>query len=156
MGGTIMTILKYVFQITLLFLPLFAGCAAHSNLLLVREQAYEAYQNRDYDRAVRKFELLVSKAPEDGELWFRLGNSYARSARPQLAINAYQNALLRVPGNEKAWYNMGLIQAKTALKTFVDMQQYSDDNSPIGKKGGSMRQGLFNLLETEDDHKKNN
>ncbi len=140
--------------IALLILLLFSGCAAtQGDLLLIRDQAYEAYRNRNYDTAVSKFEYLVSRVPEDGEFWFRLGNSYARSQKPQLAVDAYQKALIRVPANEKAWYNMGLVQTETALKTFVDMQQYTQHNSTIGKKGEEMRQGLFDLLGKKNDQK---
>lgn len=131
-----------------------SGCAG-KDLILVREEAYLAYQNKDYQTAVSKFEILVEKSPEDVEFWFRLGNSYAKSKKPQLAVIAYQKALLRDPANEKAWYNMGIIQTQTALKTFVDMQAYTDIEKPIAKQGRNMREGLFLLLGNTDERAEN-
>ena len=146
-----MITLRTVTCVAFLCLINLSACATHVDLNNVREHAYEAYQNKDYATAADQFEVLVEKVPEDGEFWFPLGNSYARTDKPQLAIAAYQNALLIAPGNEKAWYNMGLLQINTALKTFVDMQKYADQYSPIGKRGEDMRQGLFTLLRVKDE-----
>ena len=108
---------KHLFLIILPLFFILSSCAS-KDLTLVREEAYLAYQNKDYSTAINKFEILVEKAPEDVEFWFRLGNSYARSEKPQLAVIAYQNALLRDPSNVKAWYNMGFIQTQTALISY--------------------------------------
>jgi len=147
-----MPTLKKLIYLALLLFPVLSGCAS-KDLPLIREEAYLAYQNNDYVTAADKFEVLVQKAPGDVEFWFRLGNSYARSMQPQQAIAAYQNALLRDPKNEKAWYNMGLIQTQAALKTFVDMQEFATPESPIGQRGKSMREGLFILLGHENERK---
>lgn len=143
-------ICKYLCLI--LFCTVLAACAG-KNPVDVRQDAYQAYQDGDYPLAVEKFKLLVEESPRDAELWFRLGNSYARSLRPQEAISAYQNALLRDPGLSKAWYNMGLIQMQSALKAFVDMQKYVEKDDPVGKRGRILRDELLDLLgENENNH----
>lgn len=129
-----------------------AGCAAQ-NLTQVRQEAYQAYQTGDYPTAVDKFELLVDKIPRDGELWFRLGNAYAKAMLPEQAVQAYQNALLRDPALGKAWYNLGLIHMQAALKAFVDMQQYVDDSDPAFVKADTMRDALFPLLGSDNERK---
>jgi tetratricopeptide (TPR) repeat protein len=149
-----MITLKDVSCISLLLFLILAGCAG-KDLTLVREEAYQAYETSDYGLAAEKFEILVENAPEDVEFWFRLGNAYGRSQHPQLAISAYQNALLRDPTHVKAWYNMGFIQTQSALKTFVDMQNYTDNTNLIGKQGKNMRDGLFLLLEHKDERAEN-
>lgn len=138
-----------------LFLTLItAGCAG-TDLTLKRQEAYQAYHAGDFGEATVKFEQLVQEMPKDAELWFRLGNSYARVQLPQKAIEAYQNALLRDPKMEKAWYNMGLIHLQAALKSYVDMQNYVRDDDPIGIKGKVMREGIFSLLGgSEGKHEK--
>lgn len=137
----------------LLFLVLLSGCGGR-DITGVHEEAYRAYQMQDYRAAAEKFEILVQEMPADGELWFRLGNSYARSKMPQQAIGAYQNALLRDPAIEKAWFNMGLIHLHAALKAFVDMQNYVDDETPVGKRGKMIREELFGLLGSGDGDEK--
>ena len=124
-----------------------SGCASQNTSVdILRKQAYTAYQNGEYQKAAEHFTTLVEKAPEDGDYWFRLANSHARTKHPNLAIAAYQKALLLAPDNEKAWYNMGIVQMQMALKTFVDMQQYVERDSPLSRRGKDIRQELFHLL----------
>ena len=129
----------------LILLLLTGGCASH-DLADERLKAYQAYRSGDYDKAIDRFELLVKEIPGDGELWFRLGNAYARSRLPKKAVTAYENALLRNPQMAKAWYNMGLIHMQAALKTFADMQEYVPADDPIGNRGMDMAEGLLSLL----------
>ena len=133
-----------------LLLLVFCTACAGKDLTRVREEAYAAYEKSDYSSAAESFALLVEKSPEDVEFWFRLGNSYARIQNPQLAVNAYQNALLRDPTHVKAWYNMGVIQSQVALKTFVDMQGYVNKTDPLAQQGERMREGLFGLLRNKN------
>ncbi len=150
-----MSTLQNLSRLGLLLFLILSGCAGGKDLTLIREEAYLAYDNKDYNSAADKFEILVEKAPEDVEFWFRLGNAYARSQNPQLAVSAYQNALLRDPTHVKAWYNMGFVQTQAALKTFVDMQAYTDADDPLGKQGKNMREGLFLLLERKGKRAEN-
>lgn len=142
--------------LTLLFLLLtillLQGCAS-KDLTTIHDDAYEAYHNHDYELAVQKFEILVQEVPRDAELWFRLGNAYSRSNRQQQAVLAYQNALVRDPQLSKAWFNMGLIQIRTALKSFMEMETYLKEDDPIRIQGGIMRDGLFELLGQDNDAK---
>ena len=141
----------------LLFIVLLtAGCGA-KDLAIERQEAYQAYQAGDYLAASEKFEKLVEEIPKDAELWFRLGNSFAKIQLPQEAINAYRNALLRDPGMAKAWYNMGLIHLQAALKSYVNMQQYVREDDPVGRKGKVMQEEIFRLLDgSEESREKEN
>lgn len=129
------------------------GCATR-DLTITRGEAYQAYQDEDYSTAVDRFEVLVKEIPGDAELWFRLGNAYAKSMRPEQAIDAYQKSLLRDPQQGKAWYNLGIIHMQTALKSFIDMQDFVNENDPIGIKGKTMRNGLLTLLGQDVDGEK--
>ncbi len=150
-----MSTLQNLSRLGLFLFLVLSGCAGGKDLTFIRGEAYQAYDNKEYNIAADKFEILVEKAPEDVEFWFRLGNSYARSQNPQLAISAYQNALLRDPTHVKAWYNMGFVQTQAALKTFVDMQTYTDADNALGKQGKNMREGLFLLLERKGERAEN-
>lgn len=137
--------------LSLLFLILAAGGCATRDLALERQQAYQSYQNGEFEQAAGQFQRLVEAVPKDAELWFRLGNSYARAQQPKNAIMAYENALLRDPAMSKAWYNMGLIHLRAAVKAFADMQQYGGGDDPAVVRGERMRKGLFSLLEGSAD-----
>ncbi len=136
--------------ILLLSLLLLQGCAGR-DLTTLRDDAYQAYHNKDYEQAVHKFEILVQEVPRDAELWFRLANAYARANQQQQAVGAYQNALIRDPQLAKAWYNMGLIQVRTALQSFMEMQKYLEEDDPILIQGDIIRKGLITLLGQEND-----
>ncbi len=146
MGENSMT--KFTNLLVLVGLILFfvSGCAK-PDLTATRQLAFEAYQAGDYTAAADKFQVLVTEIPKDADLWFRLGNSYAKSKAPQKAINAYENALLRDPKMAKAWYNMGLIYLQESLKSFVDMDSYVPADDPVAIQGKHMREGIFSLLE---------
>jgi len=133
----------------------FSGCAS-KNIDFSRKAAYEAYEAEEYATAADHFEQLVEVVPKESELWFRLGNSYARTGQPKKAVTAYENALLRNPALSKASCNMGLIYLQQSLKAFVDMERYTDENDPIARRGEHLREDIFRLLEntgkeTEDD-----
>lgn len=129
------------------------GCAG-KEVTTQRSEAYQAYQNGDYEMAAQKFESLVGEIPKDAELWFRLGNSYAKAKQPQKAIEAYENALLRDPEMAKAWHNKGIIYLQRALKSFVDMQTYVPAEDPVAKQGKIIRDRVFEILEgsAENEH----
>lgn len=132
--------------IALLALLVMIGCA-HQDLVATRSGAYQAYEDGRYAEAAEKFEALVAEIPKDAELWFRLGNAYARAMEPHNAVKAYENALLRDPQMAKAWYNKGLIHMQAALKTFVEMDAYIAADDPVGRRGRHLRARLWEILE---------
>ncbi|WP_457577940.1 tetratricopeptide repeat protein [Desulfomarina sp.] len=153
MDDSIMNRMRFLFvPFCIFFIVLVQGCAS-KDLLKLRDEASLSYFNKDYSSAIAKLEILTREVPMDADLWFRLGNAYAKSDKPQKAVSAYQKALLNDPEMGKAWYNMGLIQTRTALKTFIDMELYSKDDDPVGMSGEQMRLGLMKLLQQEDDKK---
>ncbi|MGB3224060.1 MAG: tetratricopeptide repeat protein [Desulforhopalus sp.] len=136
----------------ILLILVLTGCAAKTSTS-TQQMALTAYQSGDYDQASKLFKQLTDDIPKDAELWFKLGNSYAREKKPQQAIEAYQNALLRAPDMTKAWYNMGIIQMQIALKTFIDMGKYSQSVDAASSRGKKMREGLMLLLQDEPEEK---
>lgn len=129
-----------------LLMSVAAGCAP-KNLEMNQKAAYTAYKEKDYATAAKSFATLVEKIPQDADLWFRLGNSYARTSRPQKAVTAFENALLRDPGMSKAWYNMGITYLQQSLKAFVDMELYVDSQDPVAIQGKKLQEQIFLLLE---------
>lgn len=138
-------------RLGIIYLILMLGGCAAKNPITTQEMAFSAYESGDFTRASKLFGELTEEIPKDAELWFKLGNSYARDKKPQRAIDAYQNALLREPGLAKAWYNMGIVQMQIALKTFVDMGTYSKGDELTSGRGTKMRQGLLSLLQADPE-----
>ena len=132
--------------LAVLLMSAVVGCAS-KNLEMSQKVAYTAYKEKEYATAAKSFAKLVENIPQDADLWFRLGNSYARTSRPQKAVTAFENALLRDPGMTKAWYNMGIIYLQQSLKAFVDMELYVDSQDPIAIQGNKLQQQIFLLLE---------
>lgn len=129
-----------------LLMSVVVGCAS-KNLEMSQKTAYTAYKEKDYATAAESFATLVEKIPQDADLWFRLGNSYARTSRPQKAVTAFENALLRDPTMSKAWYNMGITYLQQSLKAFVDMDLYVDSQDPVAIHGKQLQEQIFLLLE---------
>lgn len=104
--------------------------------ILERQQRAEiAYEAANWQDAADEYLALTKITPNDAEPWFRLGNAYARLQRPNDAVAAYREAIVRNPKNSKIWHNLGLVQLRQASSTFVEMQQYVDENDPLAKRG---------------------
>ena len=56
------------------------------NMLLTYKQAMQAYQAGDLENAESGLKLITEHVPKDASAWFRLGNVYARTERPDAAI----------------------------------------------------------------------
>lgn len=131
------------------------GCAA-ANLpvpgagspdpFALRKQANEAYDAQRWDEAGKLYRRLVDAVPADAEGWFRLGNVYARLGRPDQAVGAYREALLRQPGNAKAWHNMGLVQLRQAANSYREMLDYTDPGDPLHAQAGYLFKAITALL----------
>ncbi|MEZ4236851.1 MAG: tetratricopeptide repeat protein [Myxococcota bacterium] len=62
------------------------------------------------ERAAAELREAVALAPDDGELWFRLGLAEAgRGALPE-AAQALERATALAPDAVRAWYNLGLLE----------------------------------------------
>jgi tetratricopeptide (TPR) repeat protein len=130
----------------------FSGCAATGQTkpddpVKLRAQAVQAYRDGRYAAAVAGFEELVAAMPKDSELWFRLGNAYAKARKPDQAVQAYREALLRNPEYGKAWYNLGMMHMQEALKAFIDMGKYVSPTDPASRAAEKKRQALFLILQ---------
>ncbi|SFP75620.1 vWA domain-containing protein [Hydrogenimonas thermophila] len=70
------------------------------------EDGKKTYKEGDYKRSVKAFEELSIHNPRS-EVWFNLGNSYYKSGRYKMALNAYSKVVTKDLKIEKAkLYNM--------------------------------------------------
>jgi len=123
--------------ISLLFL---AGCGASAviqtfdndpDVITINREAQLAYEGGENAKAEALYKSLVRKMPNDAETWFRLGNLYARSNRPDEAANAYQRALIADNANPRAWHNLGVIRLRQAWAAMMQAQEYLKPDTPL-------------------------
>jgi len=118
-------------------------------LIQLQQNAQAAYQDKDWDKAVDYYGTLSQRMPNDAEIWFRLGNSYARLNKHGAAIQSYQQALRRDPRNSKTWHNLGIVQLKLATNTFIEMQNNTDADDPLNRRATYVINAITNLLEQD-------
>ena len=118
-------------------------------LIQLQQNAQAAYQDKDWDKAVDYYGTLTQRMPSDAEIWFRLGNSYARLNKHGAAIQSYQQALSRDPKNSKTWHNLGIVQLKLATNTFIEMQNNTNADDPLNRRATYVINAITNLLEQD-------
>ena len=107
----------------------------HKDMFEIETLASKSYANNEWYESEKHYTILVDKIPENAEHWFRLGNIYARTQRPDAAVTAYRESLIRDPKFAKAWYNMGVLHLQQAANSFSEFQLYVDKNDPLYEKG---------------------
>lgn len=120
--------------------------AAKPDMFKLEQDADVAYQKGDLATSEKDYLELVKKIPEEPLHWFRLGNIYARTDRPDAAIVAYREAVLRNPQYSKAWYNMGIIQLRQAANTFNQMQVHTESKDPLYAEGKRLMDDILGII----------
>ena len=121
-----------------------------TDLFQLEHDADVSYQKGDLAASEKDYLELVKKAPEEALHWFRLGNIYARTHRPEAAIIAYREAVLRKPDYSKAWYNMGIIQLREAANTFNQMQVHTESKDPLYPEGKKLLDEVLKIIERKN------
>lgn len=112
-----------------------SGCAAlpghHGDLYQMRRDAQMAYADEQNDRAEKLLLGVTRAVPNDAEAWFYLGNLYARTERPDEAVQAYQKALMLNGADAKAWHNLGVVRLRAAWAAFIQAFNTVPENDPL-------------------------
>ncbi len=116
---------------TLLFFSLItmSGCSTVEekpalDILQIEKQAEIAYHKKKWKVAEKKYGVLIAEVPGEARYWFRLGNIFVHTNRPEKAIQAYQEAVVRKPAYVKAWQNLGIVSLKKTAHLYIEMLQY--------------------------------
>lgn len=111
------------------------------------ELAARAYRDHDWAAAEPHYRALAAQMPQDADLWFKLGNIYARTERPELAVAAYREALVRRPELTKAWFNMGVVQLRQAAASFKQMEIHVAPEDPARLQAEAAYGAILAILE---------
>ena len=123
-----------------------------SELADLEKKANEAYDNEDWATAGEAYKSLTVQLPRDPKPWFRLGNVYARTNNLDAAVAAYKEALIRDHKSSKAWHNLGVIQLRQAANTFLEMQQFTEENDPLSIRARYAVNSIANLIDSGFQH----
>ncbi len=143
---------------TLLLLASLFGCNAQTtkpanaaadlkDIAVTQQRAKLAYDAGNWVNAEVHYRKLTEQLPADAEPWFRLGNVYTRLDRPNDAILAYQESIVRNPRNTKTWHNLGIVQLRQATSTFVQLQQYSQTDDPLNQRARFVVNAMSQIME---------
>lgn len=133
---------------------LLAGCAAtpesavlpqRSELFQLSNDAQLAYEAGDDARAEQLYMALSRQTPGDPEIWFRLGNLYARAHRPDAAADAYQRVLSINGAEPRAWYNLGIVRMRQGWASLIQAHGYSQGGTPLYLESEKMIRHLENM-----------
>lgn len=116
------------------------------DLETTQERAQAAYGAGDWAAAEPHYVALARAMPQDAELWFRLGNVYARTDKPDLAIAAYRETLVRKPDLGKAWFNMGVVQLRQAANSFNQIGAHVPPGDPSRAQAADAYAAILAIL----------
>ena len=80
------------------------------------QQGNEYFRQKQYDKAIETYNLLVQSGFEGTSLFYNLGNAYYRTGKIGYAILYYEKALKLSPGDEDIIHNLNLANLKITDK----------------------------------------
>lgn len=98
--------------------------------LALHDEASALYLAKDCEGALRAYQAIIKKYPAGAEVWFRVGNCYARLKRPGAAVAAYREALQLQPDYGKAWHNLVYVESEAFIETLAQMDKRLVDDDP--------------------------
>ncbi|WP_247656534.1 tetratricopeptide repeat protein [Maribacter sp. MMG018] len=99
---------KFTLILGLLFM--FIASAQNEKLF---DQATEAYNNGDYEKAIELYNSILGNGQHSAALYYNLGNAYYKLNHIAESIYYYEKSLLLNPSDEEVKTNLGFAQNMT-------------------------------------------
>lgn len=112
--------------------------------------ADQAYRSGAWAEAERAYRVLAEAAPEHPYPWFRLGNTYVKTNRLELAQAAYTRALARDARNAKALHNLALTNLMLTTRALERGVASLDANEPSVRLSRELLRELKRILDAND------
>lgn len=139
--------------IPLLLLALLVGCSSQPvkeeekpDYLSLQKEADSLYGEGKYAQALELYKQITTDVPREATPWFRLGNIYVQLGQPELAVAAYQEALLREPDMLKGWNNLGIVRMRQAVNAYTQLCGNSSKEHPLCVNSRRIINGINDLL----------
>ena len=112
----------------------------------LQAHAHAAYEAKEYELAITRYQEVQTYLDKDPYVWFRLGNCYSHLQQPDEAINAYRKAVFFDPTMSKAWHNMGVMQLRQTANTWTQMLVHTLQSDPLYPKAERYSQDTLKAL----------
>ncbi len=138
----------------MMLMMLLTGCATNgavkqvpvANWQQAESMAITAYASSNWLESEKYYTQLVTSPGHKPGYWYRLGNIYAFTNRPDAAVVAYREALRQDPELAEAWFNLGMVQLKQATYSFGQLQLHNSKGMETGEQGKKILQGILELM----------
>lgn len=127
--------------------------SAPAGALALMQEADAAYAGGQWAQAETRYLALARRVPQDPYAWFKLGNVLLRSDRPEEAIAAYREALVRDAGHAKAYHNLALAYLAQARLALESSARASAPNDPLSAGNRLMLDQLAALIQGPSDQR---
>jgi len=135
-----------------MFLP--NSIFAQNEKLLIKK-GNEAYEKKEYDKAITNYQQAAEKAPANPTAQYNLGNAFYKNKKTDEAVQAYDNALSNSTSNtdkSKAFYNKGVVlQQNKKLPECIDAYKNALKLNPQDEDA---RQNLQKALQQQQQEQK--
>ncbi len=98
---------------TIILFLLVAGFVQGLMAAATKQTADEAYQQNQFEEAIRQYEELLATEGESADVYYNLGNSYYKSQHIAKAVLNYERALLLRPGDADIRFNLEMAKSKS-------------------------------------------
>lgn len=107
---------KFIYLILLL---LFSGSIIAQSSELLFEKGNQAYNNKQYEQALKSYLLIEKSKNISAELYYNIGNTYFRLFDYTNAILYYERAILLKPNNQNINTNLKIAKARLKSDVYV-------------------------------------
>lgn len=117
------------------------------SLLSLQQAADAAYRAQDWPLAIQQYQALLEQYPGHSNSWYRMGNSYSELGKLEQAMAAYEQSIHHDLKNTRAWHNLGILQLRTATRTFLDMQNHASESDEHARRGQTIVDSIGQILQ---------
>ncbi len=100
----------------ILILSTIIGFANKKDEIQYIDSAKTYYKNKEYEKAVKMYQKVLSDGYESGLLYYNMANAYFKMNRINDAILNYERAKKLLPNNKDIQFNLGLANQKITDK----------------------------------------
>jgi tetratricopeptide (TPR) repeat protein len=125
----------------------FTQVASKQAALATLNRADAAYRAGNWSEAERAYRGLTQALPQQPYPWFRLGNTYVKTNRLELAQTAYSQALAHDARHAKALHNLALTNLMLTMRALERGVSTLDANEPSVKMSRDLLRELKRIVE---------
>jgi Ca-activated chloride channel family protein len=114
------------------------------------------YRQKQFDAAAQRYEELSAKQKDGQTLnsdYYNLGNALYKSGKYKECIDAYKNALRKMPGDMDAKHNLQLAMRKLEMQKQQQNKKNKQDNNKDNKENKKQDNKKDNKQKQDQDNK---